>query len=1267
VTVAEPVPAVDGDGRGSLAASVLLPHVPRLAADWAASAPDETWRVLDGTLVFADVSGFTALSERLARLGPVGAEELTAVLGTCFEELLEVAYARGGSLVKFGGDALRLMFDGDGHVLRAVDAAAGLRTAMRRVGRLTTSVGLVQLRMSMGVHTGALHAFRVGKSHQELLLAGPGTSMVVDMESTAGAGEIVMSPGVAAAVASVDPARVGRPKGAGFLLRDVRRPLAGAEEAAFPLRPDVDPALLASSVPLALRELLLAGEGASEHRHASIAFVHFDGTDATVTKHGAAWTARALDDLVRDAQHACEAEGVTFLGSDVDHDGGKLILTSGVPRTVGDDDGRLLRAVDELRNGRRGLPIRIGVNHGRVFAGEVGPGYRRTFTVMGDAVNLAARLMARASAGEVIASTAVLRGSRSRFAETALEPFLVKGKRRPVNASLVGERVGTQETRVRGTLPLVGRDRELAALSAAWTDAAGEGRGAALVLEGDVGSGKTRVVEELRRRIDEGGAGEVRVVQCEPYETSTPYFAIRLLLRAVLGADNDVPRLLARHAPDLAEWAPLLGDVLGARVRENARTRHLEPEHRRTRTQAVVVDLLGRVRTDPTLLVFEDAHWIDDASAGVLRRLCDRAADHPWVIVVTARSGGDGITGGATVNELAPLTPADTRALVAAATTGSPMRPERVEALCERSGGVPLYLEELLSLGPDEPLPESLEAVVTVQLDGLAPRSRRALLVAAVLGSSFDPELLGAVGGADAEACLPDEHMTVERDGRRRFRHRLVRDVAYGLLPYGTRRELHGRAADAVDPQERPELRSLHCYEAGRYGEALDLSHAASRRARQRVAYVESRTLLERAIDSARRLPRVPARRRATLWEELGRACLALNDFAAADDSFANARRLLPDDALLQGRMALRHSQIAEQLGREAAVGYWVGRGLRALDAAPPSPKADVERVHLIITRAEAQLRQGRTHRAKWWARRALSLAEATGNREAVATAYWLLDNVHLTEGRLDLATHGEKAAAIFRQVRRLDSLAKLENNLGALAYYRGDWSLALRRYEAARRGFEKIGSSVDAALGSANIAEIFADQGRLDEAEALLREAIDLWRSLSFPLGLARATRYLARVQLRRGEVATALEMFTEARATFDAHGLVGNVHEVDVWSVECLLRLGRVDEAQALLDRAVSFESSSGPTELAPMLHRLRAAAAAAAGRIDDAWAEVDEALHLARSRGAAFEVALALEALSVLAERGGRAMDPSALEERDALLDALGVRSRPPALAV
>src|SRR3954468_9495052 len=169
----------------------------------------------DATVLFADIAGFTKLSERLARRGREGAEELTQTIDIAFGALLDVADRNGGDLLKHGGDALLLLFEGEGHVARACDSASGMRRALREIGQLRTSAGPATLRMSQGIHSGEFHLFLVGESHRELLLAGPGATAVVAMEKAAGAGEILLRPATAKRL----PAQsLGAARGPGILL-----------------------------------------------------------------------------------------------------------------------------------------------------------------------------------------------------------------------------------------------------------------------------------------------------------------------------------------------------------------------------------------------------------------------------------------------------------------------------------------------------------------------------------------------------------------------------------------------------------------------------------------------------------------------------------------------------------------------------------------------------------------------------------------------------------------------------------------------------------------------------------------------------------------------------------------------------------------------------------------------------------------------------------------------------------------------------------------
>ena len=357
----------------------LRPYVPRLLIDWLRSGDTTRVREVPGTLAFADISGFTKLTERLARKGKVGAEEMNDLLDDVFTELLQIAYRDGAGLIKWGGDAVLLLFEGEDHAARACRASHGMRRALRERGRMLSSAGYLSLRMSVGIHTGVFHFFLVGDAHRELIIAGPDATRTVSVESQATAGEILLS---AATAAELDPKTVGRPKDDGFLLRS-------APDVPYPgwvRPPDLTGLDLERGVPVGLRDHLRGtAPPEAEHRLVAIAFLEFRGTDELLQREGADAVADALDECVRTVQEESARHAVTFLDSDISHDGGKILLVAGAPSSSSHDEEAMLLAVRSIIDRSGTLPLRIGVNAGRVFAAVFGPPHRRSYSIRGDA------------------------------------------------------------------------------------------------------------------------------------------------------------------------------------------------------------------------------------------------------------------------------------------------------------------------------------------------------------------------------------------------------------------------------------------------------------------------------------------------------------------------------------------------------------------------------------------------------------------------------------------------------------------------------------------------------------------------------------------------------------------------------------------------------------------------------------------------------------------------------------------------------------------
>ena len=1258
-------------------------YVPRVVLRRLAADPSTSAIVVDGTVVFVDLSGFTKLSERLARRGDEGAELLVDAIDRTFSQLLVEAYDNGASLLKFGGDALLLLFEGPGHELRGCRSAACMRRTLTRMGMVESGGVRIRLRMSAGVHSDRFHLFLAGDPYRELLTTGPAWTTVVRMEAAAEAGDILLSPSTAAALPS---SLLGPALGPGRLLAG----LPEAPEAPDDPPPGVDPALVAACVPTAVLAYAADGEQPPEHRVATVAFVHYAGTDALIAQEGPEAAARELGALVDDVAAAADELRVSLLGTDVDADGGKFMLCAGAPTATDDVEERMLLALRRVVEGHRRIPVRAGANRGAVFAGDVGPTARRTYTTMGDATNLAARLMSRAQPGQVLVTGALLEHSATAFETTRLEPFTVKGKSRPVQAWALGPALGRRaraaaEAAVTERFPLVGRDREIAVLEAALADARA-GRGRLVELVGEPGLGKTRLLEELEARA--GGLEVVRGV-CETYTAAAPHRAWREPLQELLGLPRDagpaeleaaVRARVRAHAPELEPWLPLLAVPLGLVLPDTPEVARLAPEFRTARLHGALLDLLARAVPRPVLLEFGDVHLMDRASADLLAALAGRLEDVPWLVAVTRRDVDEGFVAGEgpailTV-EPAPLAPADALRLAELATEDAPLPPGTVALAAQRSAGNPQFLRDLLRAAGDgvQELPRSIEAAAVARIDRLGVEDRALVRRAAVLGVSFDTALLEHVlePGAPRPDALTwarlNRYFADEGGGRRHFRRAVVREVAYAGLPFRVRRRLHAEVGAVLEarlgaaPADQAAVLSLHFAAAGDAQRAWRYARLAGDRAAAEFAHADAAVLYGRALEAARRLRVAPAER-ADVWQALGEARARTGELGAAMAAFTAARRAVRGDRLREAALLHRHALTDLDAGRVRQAVRWCLRGARVLEG-EASAAAHAQRAELTATLATIRLRAGRVDDAVALCRTAIADAEAAGASadRALARACHVLDWALAESGRPSDGRHSRRALAIYECLCDLDRQAAVLNNMGGMAYWAGDWTAAVALYRRAAAASAGAGDTANAAFGDCNVGEVLSDQGRVDEAEALLHRARRVWRGTGYEWGVGYTTALLGRAAARRGDAATARTRLDDAVSRFSALGTAGDAAWADSLRAEAAACAGDAADALRRADRLLLDQAGTG--RLAPLLHRVRGFALAQLGEFAAAEGALGASLAESRLQDEPFEIARALQALNALDVRCGRPADPARAEECERLLERLGVVSLPPA---
>ncbi|HEX3805825.1 MAG TPA: adenylate/guanylate cyclase domain-containing protein [Gaiellaceae bacterium] len=1223
------------------------PYVPQIAAEWDLEAPGATVRELEASLLGLDISGFTALSERLAERGKLGAEELITLISRCYSGLIDTAARYGGDVLKFRGDALLLLYHGERHEERAALSALAMQAHIAGAGRSESSVGPVELAMSSGLVSGACHLFLLGTHQRELVVCGPAASLTLELEDAAEAGEVLVSARTAEALEGL----VAGERNGAYLLR------AGAAPAELPSAPAErdEPAHLAEHVPPALRAPIAGDAVEAEHRHATAAFVKFSGTDALVEDLDAA--AASLAALAEVVSEETFARSLTWLESDIDRDGGKLYLVAGAPATGEDDEERMLRAARAIVDAHAGPPIAIGINRGRVLAGPIGAPSRRTYAVMGDTVNLAARLTARAAKGQILTTAEVLQRSRTQF-ETSAQQFLMKGKAKPVTGHTVGPIAAEGVEETRPLLPLIGRDAELATLHEA-LDAARSRQCRAVELVGDAGAGKSRLLEELS-----GSALGFQVLRtrCEPYSASTPFAPLRALLRPLVGILPDDPpetagaklSAFAQAAmPDLAGWLPLLALPFDADVPSTAEVDEIDPAFRRDRLHDALDQFLTRMLLMPTAILVEDTHLLDDASQLVLAKLA-QPGPKPWLVVTTRRPSGPPLAG-ATAIELQPLSADDARALaLAAAGDELTLSDAELTALTERAAGNPLFIRELaLSPTVGDALPETVESLLTTRIDTLSPADRLLLRHASVIGPSFGLGLLEEilpddVGDPERWSRLAD---FVEWDGpdHLRFRHALVHDAAYGGLSYAKRGEIHALVGEAIergsfDSDLDAGVLSLHFVAAGEWAKAWRYAVLSGDAARAKYANVDAATFYERALAAAGgvELPE----------GELARVCEALGDVrelaARYEEAGAAYERAIATGGV-RARLLRKRGIAAERLGSyEDALALYDA----AAEEADPAESVAVE-----LARAVISYRQGRIDECARRAEAAAEAARAIGDRAALADAF-----------RISAAAEGDRggpawdflnlALPIYQELGLVHRQANLLNNMGVRAYYEGRWDESVDYYLRAEDAMRASGDVLAGGATANNRAEILLDQGRLDEASELFETALRVYRSAKFPAGEGLVAINLGRIAAEQGRFTDAHAHFDEAVALLHELGSESFLIETDARRAQAYVLEGRHEDAAALASTALERMAATGEVGVrTALLERLLAIAAVQGRRPADAPAHFDRSLAVARELAADYELARTLQARVLT----GLAADGDAAEAK-AILERLGAVALP-----
>ena len=678
-----------------------------------------------------------------------------------------------------------------------------------------------------------------------------------------------------------------------------------------------------------------------------------------------------------------EASGaVTGMGGHVlKRLGDGLMALFGYPHAQENDAERAVRAalaiqralaVLNARNSGKGaleLSARVGLESGPVVVEGTGE-------VFGEAPNIAARVQGLAEPGAVVVTANLHRQVAGLFVAEHKGAHALKGIAAPVTLYRIVRASGGRRAGARTLTPLVGREEELGHLRRLW-ERVRTGAGQLTLIVGEPGIGKSRLVEEFRGTLGETPHTFVELSSSQLLK-NTPLHPIAEWGRARFGPDEPADRRLADLENTLrligldpAEYAPLIAPLVDVPPPEQRAAKFAPEELRRRQLAALVTWFLAGARSQPVALAFEDLHWADPTSLDLMQALAERGAQAPLLILATARPEfrpSWSLRSHHSVIALSPLDRADVARMVGELAARHALSREVVEGVSERSGGVPLFVEEVTRLllergeaGGLHAIPPTLQQSLAARLDRLG-EAREVAQIGAVLGRDFTSALLSAVGeiGDPALQSALDrlagaDLLIVEGAGAHaiyRFKHALIQDAAYDSLLKSRRQALHGRAAELLrdQPEAEPEAIAHHFTEASLDDLAIEWWGKAGDSALRRSAFQEAVAHLGRAIamsDKAggEKAPGALARRQQ-LQVAYGNALFHARGYGAPEtaEAFVRARESAVGDKGASEQLKIDYALWAGNFARGElqSMRAHAAAFLRDVSNRPDSPEAGV-------------------------------------------------------------------------------------------------------------------------------------------------------------------------------------------------------------------------------------------------------------------------------------------------------------------------------------
>jgi class 3 adenylate cyclase/tetratricopeptide (TPR) repeat protein len=1185
---------------------------------------------MNAALLFADVSGFTAMSEGLAQMGKEGAETLTNILNAYFTTMIDLVHSYGGQVIKFGGDAITCAFVSQsisepanlspcealnnlsGDVLHACACALAMQEKMVEFQAVETEGGTFELRMKIGISAGSVLFLSMGDPHigLEYVLAGHPLDRMAEAEHHAAAGEVVIDEECMSGLEE-------RWEKLGIIVGESREDfrLVRGLTLAVEKVPDQDVdwnalsedmaeqvcAQLVLYLPPTVYERIVEGQRqfVAEQRRVVSLFVNFFGMDYEADPEAG----QKLQQYFTAMQGIIHRYGGRLNRVITGDKGSMLHLIFGAPVAHEDNEALAVGCALEMQQSAVGLRSKtdnqpfimdqqIGIASGYVFAGNVGSDRRREYTVMGDVVNLSARLMQAAGMWEILMDQRTARRAQGEFAYEELTPIYVKGKQEPVSVCRpIGART---EKKVWG--PIVGRRQELALVEEI-IEKVMAGHGQLLVISGEAGVGKSRLLEELIALGQDRGMYSMRG-DCLSYGSQSPYlpwidFFTSFFDVKTGGTERYEDRVrkieqrMVEADPALKNWVPLMGQLLGLPVPDNELTLSLNAQLRKQRTFDITLTLLRHQAQQVPLflIVIEDVHWIDSISLEMLNHIARNIADYRILLVAPHRPTIE-LSEWKRYNyyhqiELADL-PAEDALKLVEFKLGMPQVPAPLRDLVLRGEERinPFFVEEVINSLVDRgylvpraegedghdgryelvgdlsqvEIPDSIQALVMSRIDRLDESSKLTVKVASVIGRTFKYHpLLGIYPVEIVPERLRDnlERLSLlnltpldrpEPELEYIFKHVTTQEVAYESLLYAHRRNLHHRLGEYLEQmypdslEEYYELLAHHYYQSGDQEKSWYYLVKAGDKAKDRYANEAAMIYYNQALSIQFDLEQ--ARENVyRVYESRGDIYRLIGQYEKALESYQEALGYQPPTADQVANIHLRIARTWEEQGQYDKAMQHLDLARSTLSEAPVTS----EMARIYSTMGWVAMRQGSYEQSLQLCAQAMSIINTLSDDD---TGHRIEARLHHTLGSIDwrrgdygqAVAHFQMCIEMWESIGDLYEIGRSYNNLAAVYWSQSNYDLAAQYIHESLKISQKIGFTYATAMYYNNLGVVYYALGDYPRAIEHYERSLEIRKEIGDLLGIADVYNNLGEVHHSLGDhqqsihyLQDAVELFTE------------------------------------------------------------------------------------------------------------------------------------------